>query len=594
MPQRLSTIPSKPGVYVFNDTRQKVLYVGKAKNLRNRIRSYFQKKSVLDPRKAAMMRDVQDFSYIVTGNELEAFVLEANLIKQYKPRFNIILRDDKNYPYLKLTVHEEWPGIEVVRKITRDGALYFGPYVPAGALWDILAFIRRNFRIRDCRLSFNKPMKPCIQHQMGRCVAPCAGYVSREEYGKLIDEIRLFLNGEKKDLIGNLQKKMLKLSEEMKYEEAAGIRDRIRAIERAMESQKIVAPELGDIDIIGFHQEGGEVLFKIFFIRKGVMIGSKDFLVHTIREFPDKELLHEFIMQFYAKEIIPPAEIAAPVLPEEARILEGWLGQRMGKRVRIRKPVKGKKRELVDMAMENANFAFRERRAMTTREIVLDVQERLNLVHTPGSIGGFDISNISGDEAVGAFVYWEEGAFDRDRYRRMRIKTVRGVDDYSMMEELIERIIRNLEGSIPDLLLIDGGKGHLEIAKKVVEKNHAALKKVPEIVAVAKDPDRAFLTTLDKPVNLEDRKRSSLLLKSIRDEAHRAAVGYHRKLRGKAFLTSPLENVTGIGKKRRLELLRVFGSVENIKNATIEAIAGLKGFNRSVAENLLRELRRVS
>jgi excinuclease ABC subunit C len=591
MPQRLSTIPSKPGVYVFNDTRQKVLYVGKAKNLRNRIRSYFQKKSVLDPRKASMMRDVHDFSYIVTGNELEAFVLEANLIKQYKPRFNIILRDDKNYPYLKLTVHEEWPGIEVVRKIIRDGALYFGPYVPAGALWDILAFIRRNFRIRDCRFSFNKPMKPCIQHQMGRCVAPCTGYVSREDYGKLIDEIRLFLNGEKKDLIGNLQKKMLKLSEEMKYEEAAGIRDRIRAIERAMESQKIIAPELGDIDVIGFHQEGSEVLFKIFFIRKGIMIGSKDFLVHTVREFPDKELLHEFIMQFYAKEIIPPAEIAAPVLPEEARILEGWLGQRMGKRVRIRKPVKGKKRELVDMAMENANFAFRERRAMTTREIVLDVQERLNLVHTPGSIGGFDISNISGDEAVGAFVYWEEGAFDRDRYRRMRIKTVRGVDDYSMMEELIERIIRNLEGSIPDLLLIDGGKGHLEIAKKVVEKNCAALKKVPEIVAVAKDPDRAFLTTLDKPVNLEDRKRSSLLLKSIRDEAHRAAVGYHRKLRGKALLTSPLESVTGIGKKRRLELLRVFGSVENIKNATIEAIAGLKGFNRIVAENLLRELR---
>jgi excinuclease ABC subunit C len=591
MPQRLSTIPSKPGVYVFNDTRQKVLYVGKAKNLRNRIRSYFQKKSVLDPRKASMMRDVHDFSYIVTGNELEAFVLEANLIKQYKPRFNIILRDDKNYPYLKLTVHEEWPGIEVVRKIIRDGALYFGPYVPAGALWDILAFIRRNFRIRDCRFSFNKPMKPCIQHQMGRCVAPCTGYVSREDYGKLIDEIRLFLNGEKKDLIGNLQKKMLKLSEEMKYEEAAGIRDRIRAIERAMESQKIIAPELGDIDVIGFHQEGSEVLFKIFFIRKGIMIGSKDFLVHTIREFPDKELLHEFIMQFYAKEIIPPAEIAAPVLPEEAMTLEGWLGQRMGKRVRIRKPVKGKKRELVDMAMENANFTFRERRAMTTREIILDVQERLNLVHTPGSIGGFDISNISGNEAVGAFVYWEEGAFDRDRYRRMRIKTVRGVDDYSMMEELIERIIRNLEGSIPDLLLIDGGKGHLEIAKKVVEKNCAVLKKVPEIVAVAKDPDRAFLTTLDKPVNLEDRKRSSLLLKSIRDEAHRAAVGYHRKLRGKALLTSPLESVTGIGKKRRLELLRVFGSVENIKNATIEAIAGLKGFNRIVAENLLRELR---
>jgi excinuclease ABC subunit C len=591
MPQRLSSIPSKPGVYVFNDTRQKVLYVGKAKNLRNRIRSYFPKKSVPDPRKASMMRDVHDFSYIVTANELEAFVLEANLIKQYKPRFNIILRDDKNYPYLKLNVQEEWPGIEVVRKITKDGALYFGPYVPAGALWDILAFIRKSFQLRDCRFSFNKPMKPCIQHQMGRCVAPCAGYVSREEYAKLVDEIRLFLSGEKKDLIDSLEKKMLKLSQEMKYEEAAGIRDRIRAIERAMESQKIVAPELGDIDVIGFYQEGNDVLFKVFFIRSGIMIGSKDFLVHTAREFPAKELLHIFIMQFYVKDIIPPAEIASPVLPEEARTLEGWLGQSMGKRVKIRKPMKGKKRELVDMAMENANFAFRERRALTTHEIALDLQERLHLVHTPGSIGGFDISNISGDEAVGAFVYWEEGDFDRDRYRRMRIKTVRGVDDYSMMEEMIERVIRNLEGDVPDLLLIDGGKGHLEIAKKVVEKNRAALKKVPELVAVAKDPDRAFLTTSDEPVNLEDRKRSSLLLKSIRDEAHRFAVGYHRKLRGKAFFASPLENVRGIGKKRRLELLRVFGSIENIKNATIEAISGLKGFNRSVAENLLRELR---
>ncbi|MBS1113863.1 MAG: uvrC [Nitrospirae bacterium] len=591
MPQRLSSIPSKPGVYVFNDTRQKVLYVGKAKNLRNRIRSYFQKKSVLDPRKASMMKGVHDFSYIVTANELEAFVLEANLIKQYKPRFNIILRDDKNYPYLKLNVQEEWPGIEVVRKITKDGALYFGPYVPAGALWDILAFIRKSFQLRDCRFSFNKPMKPCIQHQMGRCVAPCAGYVSREEYAKLVDEIRLFLSGEKKDLIDSLEKKMLKLSQEMKYEEAAGIRDRIRAIERAMESQKIVAPELGDIDVIGFYQEGNDVLFKVFFIRSGIMIGSKDFLVHTAREFPAKELLHIFIMQFYVKDIIPPAEIASPVLPEEARTLEGWLGQSMGKRVKIRKPMKGKKRELVDMAMENANFAFRERRALTTHEIALDLQERLHLVHTPGSIGGFDISNISGDEAVGAFVYWEEGDFDRDRYRRMRIKTVRGVDDYSMMEEMIERVIRNLEGDVPDLLLIDGGKGHLEIAKKVVEKNRAALKKVPELVAVAKDPDRAFLTTSDEPVNLEDRKRSSLLLKSIRDEAHRFAVGYHRKLRGKAFFASPLENVRGIGKKRRLELLRVFGSIENIKNATIEAISGLKGFNRSVAENLLRELR---
>ena len=591
MPQRLSSIPSKPGVYLFKDPKQKVLYVGKAKNLRNRIKSYFQKRSVLDPRKTSMMRHVDDFSYIVTGNELEAFILEANLIKQHKPRFNIILRDDKNYPYLKLNIHEEWPGIEVVRRVKRDGALYFGPYVPAGALWDILAFIRRNFQIRDCRLSFQKTVKPCIQHQMGRCVAPCAEKVTREEYARLIDEVRLFLKGEKKDLIGNLEKRMLRLSAEMNYEEAAGIRDRIRAIERAMESQKMVAPELRDIDVIGFYQEGNQVLFTVFFIRNGFMIGSKDFRVNMPQEFPDRELLHVFIMQFYAGEIIPPPELLTPVLPDNVRSLEEWLAQRMGKRVRVSRPLKGKKRELVSMAIENAMFAFRERKEMTLHGVTAEIRDRLHLVGTPESIGAFDISNISGEEAVGAFVYWEGGELDRSRYRKLRIRTVRGADDYSMMEEIIGRMITHLEGRMPDLLIIDGGRGHLTVAEKVIGQNSLMLNKVPELVAIAKEPDRAFLTMSDMPVNLDDRSRSSLLLRSIRDEVHRVAVGYHRKVRGKALLTSPLENVAGIGKKRRLELLRVFGSIEKIKNATIESIAGLKGFNRRVAENLLRELK---
>jgi excinuclease ABC subunit C len=591
MPQRLTSLPSKPGVYLFRDSKKRVLYVGKAKNLRNRIRSYFQKNPDPDPRKTSMMRHVDDFSYIVTGNELEAFVLEANLIKQHRPRFNVILRDDKNYPYLKMNIHDEWPGIEVVRRIKRDGALYFGPYVPAGAMWDILAFIRRNFQIRDCRLSFQKGMKPCIQHQMGRCVAPCAGNVTKEEYAKLIEEVRLFLRGEKRDLIGTLEKRMLKLSDQMKYEEAAGIRDRIRAIERTMESQKMVAPELRDIDVIGFYQEDSEVMFTVFFIRNGYMIGSKDFRVNVPQEFSESELMHVFIMQFYAGEIIPPAQLLTPVLPAEVRSLERWLGQRMGRNVRIAKPVKGKKKELVSMATENAMFALRERKEMTIHGIVEELRERLHLGLAPESIGAFDISNLSGEEAVGAFVCWEKGAFDRDRYRRLRIKTVRGVDDYLMMEEIVGRMITHLGGTMPDLLVIDGGRGHLTVAENVVAQKSSVLKKVPEIIAIAKEPDRAFLTTSNVPVDLTDRRRSSLLLRSIRDEAHRVAVGYHRKVRGKALLRSPLEHISGIGKKRRLELLRVFGSIENIKNATIEAVAALKGFNRSVAENLLRELR---
>lgn len=591
MPQRLATIPSKPGVYLFKDSKQKVLYVGKAKNLKNRIRSYFHKGAVLDPRKTSMMRHVDDFSYIITGNELEAFVLEANLIKQHRPRFNVILRDDKNYPYLKLNVHEEWPGIEVVRRIKRDGALYFGPYVPAGALWEIVAFIRRNFKIRDCHVSFQKPMKPCIQYEMGRCVAPCAGKVTTEEYARLIEEVRLFLKGEKKDLIRNLEKKMTQLSEEMKYEEAAGIRDRIRAIEGAMESQKMISPELRDIDVIGFYRAGNEVLFTIFFIRNGFMIGSKDFRLTTPHELPDKDLLYDFILQFYAGEVIPPAELLVTVLPGEVRSLEKWLGQRVGKRVRIANPRRGKKKKLIGMAIENAMFAFRERKEMTMQGVMEEIRDRLQLSCTPESIGAFDISNISGEEAVGAFVYWEGGVFDRDRFRKLRIKTVRGIDDYLMMEEMIGRMITHLEGSMPDLVIIDGGKGHLTVAERVIAQRRLHLKKMPELIAIAKEPDRAFLTTSDHPVNLDDRSKSSLLLRSIRDEVHRVAVGYHRKIRGKGLFTSPLEKVSGIGKKRRLELLRVFGSIEKIKNATIETIAALKGFNRRVAENLLRELR---
>ncbi len=590
---KLSSVPSKSGVYIFKNAKERILYVGKAKNLRNRLRSYFQKSSGLDVRKTAMMRDVRDFSYIVTGNELEAFVLEANLIKQYKPRFNVILRDDKNYPYIKLTLNEDWPRLEVVRRIKKNGALYYGPYVPAGSMWEILAFIRRNFQIINCRYSFDKPMRPCIQYQMGRCLAPCAGLISREEYLKLIEEIRLFLNGEKKNLINGLEKKMIKLSEKMMFEEAARIRDRIKALERAWESQKVVAPELGDIDVIGFYREGSEVSFEIFFIRNGIMIGSKDLFIINIENISDKELMHTFITQFYSKEIIPPSKIIIPVLPEELKSLENWLGQRKGAVVKILAPRMGKKSKLINMASENARLALKGKKEQNIDYLLSEIKDRLRLKKIPVDIGAFDVSTISGNESAGAFVYWSGGEFKKNLYRRLKIKTVQGVNDYSMMEEIIERIIGNLEGKLPDLIIIDGGKGQLETARKTVEKNTAVFSEPPMIIAIAKDPDRAYLTTSENPVDLEDRRPSSLLLKKIRDEVHRFAVGYHRKLREKGLLQSPLEIIPGIGKKRRLELLRVFGSIEDIRNATIDEIAKIKGFNKKVAENLLSELRRL-
>jgi excinuclease ABC subunit C len=590
---RLPDVPSKPGVYIFKDAKQRVLYVGKAKNLKNRLRNYFKKSSELDARKTAMMKDVSDFSFIVTGNELEALVLEANLIKQYKPRFNVILRDDKNYPYIKLTVNEEWPRLEVVRKIKKDGALYYGPYVPAGSMWEILAFIRRNFQIRDCRYSFDRSMRPCIQYQMGNCLAPCAGLISREEYLKLFDEIKLFLNGKKEDLIKSLEKKMAWFSERMMYEEAAKIRDRIKKLKMAWESQKVIAPELNDMDVIGFYREESVISFEVFFIRNGIMVGSKDLVLRNIENIPDSELMYIFLTQFYSKEIIPPSEIILPELPEEVKSLEKWLGQRKGSSVKIFSPSSGKKKELIHMASENALFTYQDKRGSGLDKLLNELKERLKLRKVPEDIGAFDVSTISGNESVGSFVYWSNGEFKKDNYRRLKIKTVQGVNDYSMTEETIERIIKNLHGSLPDLVIIDGGKGQLEIAGKVIKRNMSELDKMPTLVAIAKEPDRAYLATSGYPVDLEDKRQSSLLLKHIRDEAHRFAIGYHKKLRGKKLLESPLEKIKGIGKKRRLELLRVFGSIEDIRKATIDEITRLKGFNKQLAEKILNELRRA-
>ena len=589
---KLSGIPSKSGVYLFKDEKQRVLYVGKAKNLKSRMRSYFQKSSRLDHRKTAMMSDIKDFTYIVTRNELEALVLEANLIKQYKPRFNVILRDDKNYPYLKLTVNEEWPRLEVVRKTKKDGALYFGPYVPAGSMWEILAFIRRNFQIRDCRYSLDKLRRPCIQYQMGKCLAPCSGLTNREEYLKLVEEIKFFLSGKKRDLIGSLEQKMLQLSEDMKFEEAARMRDRLKALEKAWESQKIISPELGDVDVIGFYREKNIVSFEVFFIRNGIMIGSKDLFMTKIENFSDSELMYTFFIQFYSKEILPPSQIFLPVFPKEYHSLEKWLGQRKGSSVKLLCPKKGTKKELVNMASENAFFAYKNKRDIDVDSLLRDLKKRLRLKNPPDDIGAFDVSTIAGNDSVGAFIYWSRGIFQKDRYRRLKIKTVQGVNDYLMTQEIVERIINNLAGKLPELIIIDGGKGQLDVAKKAINKNKSQLKALPTLIAIAKDPDRAYLTTSNTPVSLEDKRQSSLLLKKIRDEAHRFAIGYHKKLRGKRMLQSPLELIPGIGKKRRFELLRVFGSIENIRNVSPDEIAKLKGFNKKIAENLLRGLRR--
>ncbi len=584
MTLELSKVPRKPGVYILKGMKENVLYVGKAKNLRNRLRSYFQDSANLDQRKAAMVRMVKDFSFIATGNELEALILEANLIKQYKPKFNIILRDDKNYPYIKLTVTEQWPRIEVARRIKKDGNLYFGPYVPSQAMWEALAFIRRNFLIRTCGYSLDKPMRPCIQYQMKRCSAPCAGLISSSEYRKIIDDVILFLKGEKRELLHRLEERMQRLSDEMRFEDAAKIRDRIFKLRRAFESQKVVSPELGDIDVIGYCREGDDIAVNVLFVRNGMLIGAKDFFLEKVLTSDNSEMMHSVIEFFYAKEIIPPEIILVNVMPESAKSLKAWLKKKKGESVNIEVPADGKGMELLQMANENARLHFGTKKKSTFDETLKILKDRLHLIKVPSSIGAFDVSTIQGSESVGAFVYWENGEFKKDNYRHLKIKGVLGVDDYAMMHEIVERVLRK-EHLIPDLVVIDGGKGQLEVARRVM----GDLDIKTDLIAVAKKPDRVFLIN-DEIIDLEDRSSSSLLLKKIRDEVHRFAISFHRKLRDKRLMESPLEKIPGIGKKRRLELLRHFGSIENIRKATVDEIAKIKGFNKKVAEKVVEGL----
>ncbi len=586
--EKLKKTPRQNGVYIFKDESEKVLYVGKAKSLRNRLRSYFQDGAALDERKQGMVKRVRDFSYIVTDSELEALILEANLIKQYKPPFNVILRDDKNYPYLKLTINEPWPRLEVVRRIVRDGALYFGPFIPASAMWETLAFVRRHFGLRPCRYRLDKKMRPCLQHQMGRCPAPCDGKsISQEEYAKTVGEVRLFLEGKKQGLLKELEMKMKKLAEEELFEDAARLRDRIEALKRALEQQKVIQPGFGDIDVIGYAVNGGRLAFQVFFIRRGLMIGAKDFyLPHNLAaggQMPPEELLAGFMENFYAKEIIPPAEVLVRTKPQDAVALEAWLSEKKQGRVKILVPLRGKKEDLLGMAERNAVEVLKARAASPEQKTLETLKERFYLRKAPASIGAFDISTTHGAQPVGGFVFWADGEFRKDFYRHVKIKTVPGgkMDDYAMMEETVSRVLADLADAGPELVVIDGGKGQLESAMKAVY----GLSTPPAagVIAVAKNPDRVFTTRTELPVNIEDGSPSSLLLKRIRDEVHRFSIGFHKKLRGKDMLSSPLESVKGIGRHKRFELLKQFGSLEAIRQADEQDIAKVPGIGPELA-----------
>ena len=601
--EKLQNLPDSPGVYLMKDAKGHVIYIGKALSLWNRVRSYFQK-GAKGEKTEMLVRQIADLETIMTHTELEALILEANLIKKHHPRYNIILRDDKNYPYLRFDLKAEYPRLDVVRGLKKDGALYYGPYVPAGGMWELLSLVRRTFTLATCKKEFKKdrPERPCVQHQIGRCMAPCSGEVDKEAYLDMVGQVRLFLEGKNRDLLDLLKQRMAEASEKMEYERAAELRDRIGKIEGAFEKQKIISPGFENQDVIGMTSEGGHADIQALFIRNGMLLGRKDFTIPDVHGMSDEEVLTDFLRQFYAKEMIVPAEVLLPFDVPDRGLFEVWLTEKRGAKVEVLVPQRGRKRELVQMASDNARQSLREHllSRKSKERVLLRLQEELGLRNLPSRIEAFDVSNIQGTEAVASMVSFENNLPDKRNYKRFKIKSVTGQDDFASMAEVIRRRYTKAkeEGILPDLILIDGGKGQLNAGLEVL---HELGIDGPDVIGLAKarsgeegsdrEFERVFLPGVDEPVILEPTSQTTHLVARARDEAHRFAITYHRKLREKRAIKSELDDIPGIGEVRKKALLRHFGSLEKIKLATTEDISTVKGMSKKAALEITKYFR---
>lgn len=596
--EKLQNLPDSPGVYLMKDTAGQVIYIGKAVSLRNRVRSYFQKGSKGE-KTEIMVRQITDMETIVTHTELEALALESNLIKKHKPRYNIILRDDKNYPYLRFDIKSEYPRLEVVRRLKRDSALYYGPYVPAGGMWESLALIRRTFPIAPCKIELreDRPARPCLQFQIGRCLAPCSGEADKGQYLDMVDQVRLFLEGKNTDLIDMLKQRMDEASERMEYERAAELRDRIAKIEGAFEKQKIISSGFENQDVLGAAFEAGRADIQALFVRNGMLLGRKDFYIDDVKGMTAGEVMNDFLRQFYAKEMIVPREVLLPFEVSDREVFEAWLSEKRGSRVEMFVPQRGRKRELVQMASDNATQSLREHllSARSKEKILMGLQEELGLKNLPRRIEAFDVSNIQGTESVASMVSFENNHPDKRNYRRFRIRSVQGANDFASIAEVVRRryVKAKEEGNLPDLILIDGGMAQLNSALDVLSDLRI---EGPDIVGLAKarsgeegsvrEFERVFLPGVEEPVILDPGSATTHLVARVRDEAHRFAITYHRKLREKKAIQSELDDISGIGEVRKKALLRHFGSVERIRQATISELETVKGMSKRSAKEI--------
>lgn len=615
--EMLKNLPEDPGVYIMKDKTGKVIYVGKAKILKNRVRQYFQNTERHPPKVAAMVSHVDTFEYILTDSELEALILECNLIKKYRPYYNILLKDDKNYPYIKVTTNEEYPRIRFVRRMQKDGAKYFGPYSGGFAVREAIDLACKLFKIPTCEINLPRDLgkkRACINAQIGRCCAPCENPISKEEYNERIKEACLFLGGGATELLEKLTAEMEEAAENLEFERAATIRDKINGIRQMDKKQKIVSDRHADEDVIGFYSQENRTFAEVFFIRAGRLIGRKDTVMKNAAGLTEGETAAGFIKQFYQDADFIPPNIYIQYECEEEALLSSWLTEASGRSVKIHTPQRGEKKALVDMANKNAkqaalNFLLKNAEGKKgIKRLILDLKEELGLPTPPYRIESYDISNTAGEDNVGSMVVFVNGEPAKRFYRRFKIETAMGGDDYHSMAEMILRRLRNAREEekqiekgellkekakflpLPDCIFLDGGKGHLSVISELLELTDTD---IPLFAMVKDDKHRtsALLKADGSRVGLRPRSEEFRLVASIQEEVHRFAITYHRKLRGKRMKGSSLEQIEGVGRKTAEKLLKQFKSIAAIKTADVEDIQKA-GVSRQTAENIYRYFRK--
>lgn len=604
--EQLKQLPAAPGVYLFRDVEGNILYVGKASNLHQRVRSYFSAVQKLSWKLQRMVSRVNDVDFFVTASEQEALILELNLIKRHRPRYNVRLKDDKTFPYLKIDLDKEWPGVYVTRRMEQNGGRYFGPFASTGSVRQTLKLIKSIFPFHSC----SKPVtgtdiRPCLKYDINQCPGPCIGAVSREEYGKVIKQVILFLEGKQEAVVRELEDRMKRTAEALDFEQAAFIRDQIQAVNSIIEGQRIAAIVKGEQDVIAFASDRNQTCVQIFFIRGGKLIGRESFVLEGTRSEEPYQIMASFIKQFYSSSPYVPHLLLLQYPVEEKEVIKEWLQSKRGARVHIQVPVRGNKKHLINIVAENAQQGLEQLRIKQLSSsaglsaALSEIKTVLQLSRLPSRMECYDISNIQGAGAVGSMVVFEKGRPKTSDYRRFRIKTVSGANDYAMMQEVLKRRFKratpmngdtSTSGSwavLPDLVLIDGGRGQLNTALSVMKETGAG--SVP-VASLAKENEEIFIPQGAKPVILPRSSQGLHLLQRLRDEAHRFALGYHHKIHKRESFGSALDSIPGIGPRRKRALLRKFGSVRVIQGASEEELAATAGMNRNLAKKVKEHL----